>query len=375
VGFDNDLEVTQKVLERVSFQVIPSAELAVDVFFFISGFLVVYMVLKEMKSRKSIPWGLFYFHRYWRLTPVYGLIILFYTTLSPYLIVGPFAHLYRQQKTDLCDRYWWSNLLYLNNFYPSDSSEQCFGWGWYLADDMQFFIFIPVIIYLYKRSKPATWAVLGVLMAICIFLNSFLVAHYNLAPLDPADDRWMSIAYNKPYTRMAPYLIGIAMAFLVQDDIDYTISWPIRWLGYVASLITTTCATYLIYGFWRGAGWALWQSVVYAALVRIGFVSAMAWFMYACFKGHGGVLRTILAVYIWVPLSRLTYTAYLIHPIIMFVINYSNTTTFHFDAIYAGLRYSSHLMLAYSAALILHLAIEKPTANLERIFLPHKRKH
>lgn len=48
-----------------------------DVFFYLSGFLVVYMLLKEMKAKKGrIPWALFYFHRYVRLTPVYGFVIL-----------------------------------------------------------------------------------------------------------------------------------------------------------------------------------------------------------------------------------------------------------------------------------------------------------
>jgi len=375
VGFDNSILVTEHVLERVSFQVIGAAELAVDVFFYLSGFLVVYMVLKEMKrdSKKPIPWGLFYFHRYWRLTPVYGFIILAYTTLTPLMIYGPFSYLYRGSKTDLCDKYWWSNLLYINNFYPTDSAKQCFGWGWYLANDMQFFIFTPLIILLYKKSRTIAVLVLLVLYVVCITLVGVLTNKHHLHPLDPGDDHWMTIVYTKPYTRMAPYLIGIAFAFLVQlENVDLLRSWPVRWIVYIICGTGTTLSTYMTYGFWR-SDWHTWQNVFYACTARSAFVFGTAIFMYACFKGHGGILRSVLSVYMWVPIARLTYTAYLVHPIIMFVINFSATTNFHYSAIYAAVRYSSHILLAYVLGLVFHLAIEKPTANLERLLLPPRR--
>eukprot|EP00026_Physarum_polycephalum_P002087 Phypoly_transcript_02091.p1 GENE.Phypoly_transcript_02091~~Phypoly_transcript_02091.p1 ORF type:complete len:662 (+),score=60.51 Phypoly_transcript_02091:96-2081(+) len=375
VGFDNSVLVTKHVIERVSFQVVFGAELAVDVFFYLSGFLVVYMVLKEMKkdSKKPIPWGLFYFHRYWRLTPVYGFIILAYTTLTPFMIYGPFSYLYRGSKTDLCDKYWWTNLLYINNFYPKDSAQQCLGWGWYLANDMQFFIFTPFIIILYKKSRPLAVLLLLMLYILCITLVGVLTDKHHLRPLDPGDDSWMTIVYNKPYTRMAPYLIGIAFAFLVQhENVDLLRSWPVRWIVYIICATGTTLSTYMTYGFWRG-DWHTWQNVVYACCARSVFVFGTAIFMYACFKGHGGILRSILSVYMWLPIARLTYTAYLVHPIIMFVINFSATTNFHYSAIYAGVRYSSHIFMAYVLGLVFHLAIEKPTANLERLLLPPRR--
>jgi peptidoglycan/LPS O-acetylase OafA/YrhL len=376
VGFDNSINVTKHVVTRVSFQVVGAAELAVDVFFYLSGFLVVYMVLKEMKnSKKPIPWGLFYFHRYWRLTPVYGFIILFYTTLTPLMIYGPFSYLYRGMKTDLCDKYWWTNLLYINNFYPTNANNQCLGWGWYLANDMQFFIFSPLIILLFKKSRPLAGLVLVLLYAICIILVGVLTNQNHLRPLDPGDAQWNTIVYTKPYTRVAPYLIGIGFAFLVQfENFDLLRKWYVRWAVYVLCGTASTLSTYLTYGFWRDSGWQNWQNVLYATTARSAFVFATGTFMYACFKGHGGVLRSILSVYMWVPIARLTYTAYLVHPIIMFVINFSATTSFHYSAIYASVRYSAHILMAYVLGLILHLAIEKPTANLERLLLP-PRKH
>jgi len=347
----------------------------VDVFFYLSGFLVVYMLLKEMKAKHGrIPWGLFYFHRYWRLTPVYAFVILVYTTLTPYMTNGPFHYLYRSTKTDLCVDTWWTNMLYINNFYPSSSGRQCLGWSWYLANDMQFYILTPFIVLLYYKSRRAGWILVSCLIATSMALNAGLSYQYELPPLDPGNDRFNSIIYNKPYTRMGPYLIGVAAAFLLQEDIDISAKSGVRWAGYIIGFATTTSATYFTVGYWRH-GWNLLQDVMYMTFAHMGFTLAIAWAMYSFHKNHGGVFREFLSLYIWVPLARLTYTVYLVHPVLMFVINFSTTTTFHYSASYYAVRYTSNILLAYAVGLVFHMVVEKPTANLERVMFPRKPRH
>lgn len=52
-----------------------------------------------------------------------------------------------------CNTMWWTNLLYINNLYPTNYLDQCVPWAWYLADDMQFFIVGIIILVVYHRSK------------------------------------------------------------------------------------------------------------------------------------------------------------------------------------------------------------------------------
>ena len=56
-----------------------------------------------------------------RLTPTYMFILLFYYKLTGFLGEGPIW--YTQQVNPACDKYWWTNLLYINNFYPTSSME------------------------------------------------------------------------------------------------------------------------------------------------------------------------------------------------------------------------------------------------------------
>ena len=43
-------------------------------------------------------------------------VILFYSNLYAFLGEGPLW--YGSQLRTPCDKYWWTNLLYINNFYP-----------------------------------------------------------------------------------------------------------------------------------------------------------------------------------------------------------------------------------------------------------------
>ena len=67
---------------------------------------------------------------------------------------------------DQCAKNPWTNLLYINNFftgqefvdgtatYPGRPADgQCLGQTWYLANDMQFFILAPPIIYIMWKWK------------------------------------------------------------------------------------------------------------------------------------------------------------------------------------------------------------------------------
>ena len=53
------------------------------------------------------------------LTPSLAILMLFFTYLFPLTITGPWAMDFRDSEAiKSCLNYWWTNLLYINNFYP-----------------------------------------------------------------------------------------------------------------------------------------------------------------------------------------------------------------------------------------------------------------
>lgn len=58
----------------------------------------------------------------YRLTPSYMFVILFYANLNAFLGEGPLW--YGSQVRTPCDSYWWTNLLYINNFHPFSLTKE-----------------------------------------------------------------------------------------------------------------------------------------------------------------------------------------------------------------------------------------------------------
>ena len=91
----------------------------VSILFNFSGLLGTYLTLKELKKRSGrINWFLFYFHRFWRITPLYMVVLAIWATLMPYLGVGGGKDDFIEFSSDACQKYWWTNLLYISNLYP-----------------------------------------------------------------------------------------------------------------------------------------------------------------------------------------------------------------------------------------------------------------
>ncbi|XP_068737951.1 nose resistant to fluoxetine protein 6-like isoform X2 [Montipora capricornis] len=179
-GILNDILLLLNIVHRFTFGTISNAFFAVDSFFVLSGLLVAYLSFRRMEQNDGkLPLFKFYFHRFWRLTPSYMFVILFYSNLYAFLGEGPYW--FSSQNSTLCEKYWWTNLLYINNFYPTNSGNQCLGWSWYLANDMQFYIISPLVIFLVKRFKwKEVFASVGGLLGISFVVTAVIIDYYEL---------------------------------------------------------------------------------------------------------------------------------------------------------------------------------------------------
>lgn len=93
-------------------QTIVNGSVSVDTFFLMSGLLVSFLLLRELdRTKGKFNVGLFYLHRYLRLTPVYAVILGFVATLMVYLGTGP--NWYNVNLlSNACRISWWRQFLY-----------------------------------------------------------------------------------------------------------------------------------------------------------------------------------------------------------------------------------------------------------------------
>ena len=67
------------------------------------------------------------------MTPAYAVAIMAFTCLLPYVSDGPN---WKRESSDYfhsCKSYWWTNLLYINNFYKSLNEQVCASLGLFIV--------------------------------------------------------------------------------------------------------------------------------------------------------------------------------------------------------------------------------------------------
>ncbi|XP_053384254.1 nose resistant to fluoxetine protein 6-like isoform X2 [Mercenaria mercenaria] len=371
-------------VKQFSFMTILNATVAVDTFFLLSGLLVAYLSLKEMKKvggARKFKWGMFYFHRFWRLTPTYGLIMLLYIPLMRYMSSGPFWQQNGTEK-DFCENNFWMNLLYINNLWHS--RDTCMLWSWYMANDMQFYIVSPLLLIpLYFSS------VFGGLVCFAFLIGSFTVtgilSSQNDFPMDilgtggePTNAaKYFDDIYTKPYCRIGPYVIGMIFGYILyKTDCKKRIT---RFQNLLGWFLAAVCCLSTLYGNFdsvRGKHIpSKEESALHNAVNPSVWALGVGWVVYACATGYGGIINSFLSWKLFVPLSRLTYISYLIHPVIMEIYYNSKRDPLYitdFDVVYFFL---GHLVLANAAAFVLSLVFESPFMSLEKAVFRRAKRH
>ncbi|XP_068154784.1 nose resistant to fluoxetine protein 6-like [Drosophila tropicalis] len=344
---------------------------AVNTFFFISGLLVVLVVLRIMeKSKGKINLPMMYLHRYLRLTPVLALGILIYMKILPLLRVGPISNGSLEDFEAICKQTWFWTLFYMQNYATTDI---CLSHSWYLAADMQLFLvasFLLVALYRWGNRAAAGIVVLILLLATCLFCEVF-IKHWSL---------YSSNAHKVTFAthvQASTYLIGLLFGYFlhVNRGKSFKLNGIVVWLLWLTSVGLLFACILGLYGFTKTASSVPYLSeAFYLSLTRIAWPLALCWIVFACIQGYGGLANSFLSSPLWQPLSKISYCAYIFHMFFV-VLNGSITrTSTHFSDYQVMLRFWGDFGFTILFAYLMCILIEMPFANLMELLLPKPRK-
>ena len=202
------------VTEKWYFAMVPGGFFAADVFFFLSGFLTFYLMTTRLYPKRGVDnYPMIYFHRWFRLAIPAGYTMLLCMYIFKYLGDGPKYQLYWNMGN--CSKTWWSSLLFIQNLYPWQAMDMCMSWFWYLANDFEFFLISPIIIFTYCKSRYLGYAVLGFVHLASIIYIIVVTVKYNFGiflTLSDSED-FMHWLYLKPFARFGPYGVGALLGW------------------------------------------------------------------------------------------------------------------------------------------------------------------
>jgi peptidoglycan/LPS O-acetylase OafA/YrhL len=332
------------------FRVVNRGLLGVDVFFVLSGFLIGSMLLREHAAGGRISFRRFYFRRAMRILPAYYFSLVLYGA-----VIG--------KNMDTV----WANLLFVNNFIPD--ARQCMSWAWSLAIEEQFYIVFPVMLAVAFTLLRVRLAFFLVLFALSVVVRSAIVARHGLHLPGPEHARLLyDTLYDKPHARFGELLSGVIVAYAF----GYTKAPEVFRRSPRVALAGTTLALVCIAGisvveqpFFK---YGLPPSIdfAYYSLSAVVFAASVAYVLFACLcrAGGGGFIGSILAWKPFFPIGQLSYSAYLLHMIVILV----GLEVGAFRAAETVLAMCAYLVVVPAVTLLasvpVYLFVERPFMNL-----------
>ncbi|XP_046973932.1 nose resistant to fluoxetine protein 6-like [Vanessa cardui] len=316
---------------------------------------------KQEILRMTKSFFVLFLYRVVRLTPAYAFVIglnelaLRYTHDHTVFEPAIFDHIN-------CDLYWWRNLLYINNLFPQ--KDMCMVWSWYMANDTQFYV-IGIILLLISVKHIRFAMVSLILVMVSSWATTIYVSvwHQYKARIQEPFEMFDPL-YDKPWSRIGPYLVGMMVGWYLhrtkcQVRIPYwlvAVGWP------TAMVIITTLIFGMVDGYFE-----VWPTAFYVSVGHTGWGVALAWISIACCCGYGGLINSALSYQGLLPLSRLTYCAYLVHPTIMMYTSFLLDGPLHLQNSMVLTIYAGYAVMAFLASFAISLAFEAPAVRLLKI--------
>ncbi|RZC32187.1 Acyl transf 3 domain containing protein, partial [Asbolus verrucosus] len=373
--YSDNMEYRKVAEKEFLFQTISNGVLCVDTFFFISGLLVSFLYFRTnakgkldsiTKGQSGFVAGLIHF---------FGLIVYRFVRLTaPYLFVlgvdelimkwFNYNSIFEPPTMDHvnCPNYWWRNVLYINTLFPKD--EMCMGWSWYLSDDTQFYT-VGAVMLILAANHFKSGACLLVIFLVSSWLTTGYIAFSNshIPGLDGPLVLFDKI-YDKPWTRLGPYLIGICVGwFLFKKNCQLRMSKLVVTSGWTAAL---ACLLSLVYGLYE-VNLSPLTGAAYSALSHSAWALGLSWVVIACSTGYGGFANAILSSTILYPFSRITYCAYLLHPVVVTLMIMTTDSPLHLGTSLMAIIFLGQVVASYALSFFVSLAFEAPVVGMLRI--------
>jgi peptidoglycan/LPS O-acetylase OafA/YrhL len=378
-GVVSNIENKANFFKSFMFTIFPTAFFAADVFFFMSGFLAIYSMLKMTNYTVANVFKQ-YFRRVYRLVPIIAFVMFTARYLIPRFVEGPMCQRYNEQFAD-CDQHFWKNLVLIRNFYPSDISATCLPWVWFVSCNFQLFLLVPVIGVIFQRSKMGGYVISLSLVGLSLILTGVLNGIADNPGANPyLDVEFFNDLYIKPWARAVPYYLGVFLGsvfyFYSKNQGENKIILRIQTQPIIRALMYATGFAFMFtivfvqfdYTKTMGTNWSIAGKVIYSTISSLVFILGVIGWILPALLNRAKLFRFLLIGPILTICGRVSYMNMLIHPILMIGIYTTSGQQIYVEGYKMFAIFVGHAFLSYLVSISLHLLIEMPQRALEGIW-------
>jgi peptidoglycan/LPS O-acetylase OafA/YrhL len=322
-----------------------SAQIGIDMFLFFTPIFITLkfrnLELYHNQSFTPLVVAKVYASRVLRIFPLYYFVFFLCWLVVPYTPGTAQGYIYDTLITN-CEGYWWSNLLFLNNWFPAhqDQTQGCFFWNLNICNDLQLFLLTPFLYMIYRKSRWAALIIADLVIAFGVYINYQQTYEHNLMVGGISLNNYDLVTY----TSSKPYMVIMMPAFGFQF-----VAFYIRTLEYKQAIkdgkdvqaqfsilhciATNSCvrllmnivglaAIFIIISLPKGTqenayAWDRQVNATYFAVSKHIFTIGLMLLLMPMFVGRSKGMRKTCSKPLCRNMSRITYGAFLIYPMLM----------------------------------------------------------
>jgi peptidoglycan/LPS O-acetylase OafA/YrhL len=265
-------------------------------------------------------------------------------------------------------------------------------WYWYVPNDFHYFIIATLLLILYARNKKIFYYVFIPMNLAFWAVEATLIIYYdlgiNMFDLNRTDD-YYKYFYLKFYTRSSPFWLGLFAGILYSKfkrDEKAKVESRIRkfmdglknsrllsYLSFFLGMFVMLAMTFLTY--WSyDEPWHWFVRFLYNFFSKKVYVLALFFFCLPMMLGNITFMAEFLGADVFVPLGKLSFSVYIIHPLLVKFVIFNLRTPFVFDGMYIFLMGFAFVVASFTVAIFVCLLFEMPFNNARAVFKGQKKK-
>jgi hypothetical protein len=180
---------------------------------------------------------------------------------------------------------------------------------------------------------------------------------------------WITKFYFRPHLRIGAWTIGIILGYFLYEkrgkkfEINKTLD-ALLWIFFI-SLFFLNNFTFYFFVQESVDTTNMLPHVLYGSFFRVIWSLSVAWIIFACQNGSGGIIRWFLSLHFWQPLGRMGLSIYLTHRVYQFITSYNEKQPIQWDFFTLFQKFYGDVLVAIFLGIILYLVVETPVMLVE----------
>jgi peptidoglycan/LPS O-acetylase OafA/YrhL len=279
----------------------------IDIFFVLSGFLIGRILIKALTEQQTLPYRKFIIRRIFRIIPAYY-CLLTVTLLAVIPLELPFStFFFGTPDPALLRARSITNFLFISNYlYPGESANP-FPWSWSLCVEEHFYLFAPFFLWAVFVIRSSALRLVILVTAVLLPLAGRVWQYFFCQPV-----HLLNGFYYYSHNHFDEIFIGVLTAYLVvvyPGQMKRFVELIGRgvWMAAVSLIgVVWLCGGLFSDGFFNVALQFFFMAIGVALLIINGMF-------------RKDRMTAFLSHRLWYPFARISYGAYLIHPLIIYL--------------------------------------------------------